>query len=67
MRAALLVLALALLPGCIATTHVSPTVGAQRYKSIAWQPDFETAHKQSLATGKPLLTIVAAGAKNGFC
>jgi hypothetical protein len=58
---------LALAPGCIATTHMSPDAGPRRWNSIEWRKDFETAHADAVASGKPILTVIAAGAKNGFC
>jgi hypothetical protein len=58
---------LALAPGCIATTHMSPDPGPRRWNGIAWRSDFAAAKKDAVATNRPLLTIVAAGARNGFC
>jgi hypothetical protein len=66
-RLAGLLALLALAPGCIATTHMSPDAGPRRWNQIEWRKDFETAKKDAAATDRPLLTIVAAGAKNGFC
>ena len=69
-RLARLAAALALLafaPGCIATTHMSPDAGPRRWNQIEWRKDFETARRGAAASHKPLLTVVAAGAKNGFC
>jgi hypothetical protein len=65
LAAALALLALA--PGCIATTHMFPDPGPRRWNQIEWRKDFETARKESVATDKPLLTVVAAGARNGYC
>jgi hypothetical protein len=58
---------LALFPGCIATTHMYPDPGPRAYNQINWSPSFEAAQKESRASKKPLLTIVAAGARNGYC
>lgn len=69
-RFARLTVALALLafaPGCIATTHMAPDAGPRRFNEIAWRASFEEATKEAKASNKPLLTIVAAGARNGFC
>lgn len=65
LAAALVLVALA--PGCIATTHMSPDAGPRRWNSIEWRRSFEDAQKDAVAANKPILTIVAAGAKNGFC
>ncbi len=57
----------ALAPGCIATTHMAPDPGPRRWNQIEWRKDFEVAKADAVANNKPLLTVVAAGAKNGFC
>ena len=58
---------LALVPGCIATTHMSPDPGPRRWNDIRWRKDFDEARRDAVATNKPILTIVAAGDKNSFC
>ena len=46
---------------------MSPDAGPRRWNQIEWRKDFETARRDAAASHKPLLTVVAAGAKNGFC
>lgn len=60
----------ALLPGCIATTHQWPTepcTAKRKWNEIPWRPSFAVAHAEALATKKPLLTVIAAGERNGYC
>jgi len=65
LAAALALLALA--PGCIATTHMAPDAGPRRWNAIEWRKDFESARKEAVAADKPVLTVIAAGARNGYC
>ena len=58
---------LTLAPGCIATTHMSPDEGPRRFNEIQWRPSFDEAKKDSVSEKKPILLIIAAGARNGFC
>jgi hypothetical protein len=66
-RLVLAVAFLTLAPGCIATTHMSPDAGPRRFNEVQWRSSFEEAQKDAVTEKKPLLTIVAAGARNGFC
>ncbi len=58
---------LAVAPGCIATTHMSPDAGPRRFNEIKWAASYDEAKTSAVATGKPILLVVAAGARNGFC
>ncbi len=63
----LLLAALAMSSGCIATTHMSPEPGPRLWDQIHWAKSFEDACKEARAEKKPILTIVSAGARDGFC
>jgi hypothetical protein len=58
---------LALAPGCIATTHMSPDPGPRHFNEIKWAASYDAAKQEATTSGKPILLIVAAGARNGFC
>lgn len=66
-RAVLFLALLALTPGCIATTHMSPNPTNKKYLEVQWRPDYETAEADAVRENKPILAIVAAGAMKGFC
>lgn len=67
MRALFLTLSLFLaLPGC--ATHVPPNgLSAHHYERLPWAADLDEAMARGQAEDKPVMLILVAGARSGFC
>jgi hypothetical protein len=62
-RPLLACLASLVLTGCL--THIPPNNNL-KHMAIDWAPDFASAQERALATGKPILMVMAAGQITGF-
>ncbi len=65
MRALLALCAVTVLSGC----HLKevPLDPKARHDEIAWRADFAAARSDALATSKPMLLVMVAGAKDDRC
>jgi len=66
-RIAVALAVLAFAPGCVATTHMYPDAGPRHWNDVQWNASFDKAHEESVQSKKPILLIIAAGAKDGYC